>query len=363
MLSSLSLPTPDFVRNLPIPAVGREHDYHEKYDFSTLFYDAFWHDGVVILVCPRLLNFKALLDQMSLRLDGTHADIRGVHHRRRYDVIVLRSPQPPYTLSVELDGWYAEVTVGRCAHRRFAGKNVHVAISRNNDLNWIRDFAVFHRRMHGLQAMILFDNGSDRYAPAEVAEVVRRAGLDDVLVIPAPLPFGPLGLPPYRGKSNYLQAAVLNIARLRFLARARAVLVADIDELVLGRGRSVFDAAVQSPLGLVSFAGDWHYPHPHDAGPARHAQHIYRVPDTRGRTPKYCIAPTGPLRRLGWEVHKPEGFPFGKLLRSRTIRYMHCRMISTGWKSYNRCTMPDVVRPSPQAQDAMADAFGITEAP
>ena len=60
-------------------------------------------------------------------------------------------------LSVGIDGWQEEVAVSPLGREAFAGRNCLVTLSRNNDLRWIRDWAAFHVREHGAEALLLFD--------------------------------------------------------------------------------------------------------------------------------------------------------------------------------------------------------------
>ena len=50
----------------------------------------------------------------------------------------------------------------------FAGRNCLMTLSRDNALDWIRDWAAFHVREHGADAVLFFDNGSTDYRPEEI---------------------------------------------------------------------------------------------------------------------------------------------------------------------------------------------------
>lgn len=50
----------------------------------------------------------------------------------------------------------------------FRNRRVLVTKSKNNDLQRIKDWALFHARAHGADAALLYDNDSDRYTPAEI---------------------------------------------------------------------------------------------------------------------------------------------------------------------------------------------------
>lgn len=350
-LHSLTLPQ-RFRRESPIPPAARHPDFDARHDFRTLWYDAVWRDGAVTLVCPKLFNFEHLIRRAEWRLDGEPARLGRIVRTPRHDLVRLRAPARPARIEIAVEGVTGGSGVSAAALDRFAGKNAHVAISRNNDLRWIADFARFHKQTHGLQAMVLFDNASDAYSIADIEAALAPVGLDAVLVIPTPFAYGPTG------RSKYLQTAVLDIARLRFLARARAVLVCDIDELVIPTGKSVFDAAADSPLGLASVPGKFYYPAPGSQPPHTHAMHYFHMADRPPNQAKYCIVPGGPLRFASWDVHKPNIPSIDKLIRRRDMRFLHCAAVSTNWKGNRRHDIPAGTVEDPQARAALARVFG-----
>ncbi|WP_095588454.1 hypothetical protein [Actibacterium ureilyticum] len=353
-LNGLALPAERFRRHVPAAAQDLPDSFGARHDFNWLWYDAFWRDGRVHLICPKLFNFEPLVRAATWHLDGAPARIARIRRRRRHDIITLRARVKPREIAVAFDGFAGQSAVGDCPFDLFRGLNAHVAISQNNDLQWIHDFALFHKREHGLQAMLLFDNASDRYTPEDIHAALEPVGLDTVAVVPTPYPYGPTG------RYKYLQTSVLDIARLRFLRDSRATLVCDIDELFLTDGPSLFDVAAGSRLGFASFNGYWHYPGADHTGPASHRDHVYTHTPRRGSNSKYCIVPGGPLRWLGWDVHKPDFMSLDKLVRHDRIRFMHCRAVTTNWKGGNRYDSPGDLVIDPDAQRALSRVFGAS---
>jgi hypothetical protein len=255
-------------------AADRGEKYDASYDFLTLSYDAVFapDEGGTVLVCPKLLNLEQVLREGEVRLDGRR--VRPQFRRfRRYDLAVLPCGTRPERVEIAFDGWRGEAAVS-AAERTFAGRNCLLTVSKDNPLRWIADWARFHVRAHGADAALVFDNGSMSYTPGELAEALAGAGLGVVRVAPAPQPYGPIPLRGSRSKGMFLQQALLNLARRRFLGAARAVLQCDVDELVVGRnGRSVFDAAARSRAGFVKFPGVWRTPEGAVDGMALHRDH------------------------------------------------------------------------------------------
>jgi hypothetical protein len=107
--------------------------------------------------------------------------------------------------------------------------------------------------------MVLLDNGSTEYPLRAFEGALRGVGLADFAIISVPLPYG-RKTTRYSIRAKLPQPALMNIARLRSLRQARAVLNADIDELVWVRQGNVFDKTLNSYLGFSAFSGAWRAP-------------------------------------------------------------------------------------------------------
>ncbi len=345
-LASASLGGTDLRRDIPVPESHRPEGYAAAFDATTLWYDAIAGTDRTWLVCPKLLNFEDLLRGVMMRIDGAPAPILRIRGYRRHDIVELGGTGAELALEAGAHGFTCPISPPQTD--RFAGLNTHVAISKDNDPIWLTDFARFHIQHHGLEAMLLFDNGSTTTSLEEIEAALRATGLREVAVVPAPFPYGPRGKPPYARRTKFLQTALLNIARLRFLGCARAVLQCDIDELVWSEGASIFDRAAKSRLGLVRFAGLWHSPPEGSAAPFRHRDHICERAKNPASPTKYAIRPDSLLGRQSWDVHDIEGLPT-PLSITRHAGYLHCRGISTDWKGNNRAR-PSPSVPSPRAE-------------
>ena len=310
----------------------RKEGYSDAFDDLTLWLDAIWHEGKVTLVCPRLNNLAALFRRDSMTLDGTAASPK-LRHFYRHSLVDMTCPTPPEWVSLEAGGTMFRSPVHVSAPERFRDRNVIVTVSRNNDLEWIEDFARFHAETQGAEGIVFVDNASTLYGVDEIRGVFEHAGLD-ALVLRTDLPFGPRGRSPYGNTELYLQTCVLNAVRLRYLQEARAVLCCDIDELVLSRTpATIFDTTWRSRFGFTRFSGEWRFARTEGAGPLiRHDDHALRDPAKSECPAKWCIRPTGPLGDLQWRPHILEGFLFNWAFHSRDFTYHHCRQITTGWK-------------------------------
>ena len=324
-------------RNHIVPADERGPGFDDTYDFHTLIYDAVHlpDEGRVALFAPKLLNLETVFRCGDIRLDGRSARPSWIVRHRRYDVVLLPAGGPPTHLSLAYSGWSGSVTFPPAEAEAFAGRNCLLTMSRDNPLRWIRDWAAYHVREHGADAALFYDNGSQDYGPADLLRALSEVeGLAVVRVVSVTAPYGAFPARGSRSRALFLQTAMWNVARTRFLRDARAVLPCDIDELVTRRGdRSVFDAAVGSWGGYVKFRGAWRT-HRLDPGQQPlHRDHVWLPERPSGCPTKYCVVPSGWLRRNSWNTHNLAWVPFSRAFESDEFAYLHCHGISTHWKS------------------------------
>lgn len=330
---------------LPETAVGlcRErlgdqafHDaaYDAGYDWKTLFYDCF-ADPVaqcITLICPPLLNFRGLMTEAMFTIDGKPTEIREISDLSRCTVIRLAAVDGT-SLTVNHRFFGANIVIGRSFADDLAGMNCVYTISRNNRLEWITDWLHFYVRMHGLDAVVLSDNGSTDYTPKELQDAISGVtGLKRAFILHARYPFGPTAENKSAYKSLFLQRSMAELVRLRFCAKARAVLNADIDELFNAPdGVSVFDATVASEQGYLRADAKWVYVPQLGKSYPRHADHSHVSTSGRPKANrKWCVVPTGPMQGRQWLTH---------FIDSRKDRVdprfcmWHLRQISTNWKT------------------------------
>jgi hypothetical protein len=351
-MASLDLGPSGLGRQPKPPPGGFPEGFDASYDFTTLWYDAMAMPGGVRLVAPSLLNLAAPVRAARFRIGGAPARLARIRRHRRHDVIELTGP-PGAEVEIDLGDWTGRSAVRADRNALFAGLNTAVTLQKDNDPRWIADWVRWHQREHGLQAVLIFDNGSaDGAGP--VAEALAPLGLARAVVVRAPQPYGGLMR---GGGGKFLQSALLNLARLGYLARARAVLQVDVDELVWPGGGPIFDRAVASRLGFVPFRGLWMSPAPAAEAPYLHASHSHRVPGEKPCPAKYCVVPGGWMGGFSWEVHNLENAPPARWLAPKDLGYWHCRAITTDWKNERSAVAPDG-EPDPAAAAALAQGLG-----
>ena len=358
-LSGIELPPHDeFRRDCILPPELYGPDIDDHYDFHTLIYDAFYvsRKRSICLICPKLLNFERLIREGKFTADGEDIRISSIWQFKRYAQIWLRCRRKPANLRFQHGSLDATIPIAQEQSEVFRGLNCAVLKSKDNDLVWIRDWAQYHVRVHGLQGVIFFDNASTRYDPSDILETLRKVpGLQRAQVISAPFRFG------YKrfGDTMFLQVALLNIARLRFCSQAAAVLCTDLDELVKPvPPAGIFAATRRSPLGYLLFRGRWRHAGPTgDIDAVRHASHVYRTLDDMCPATKYCISPQGLCGFSHWDVHGAvRGFLKNYLTTSK-IEYWHCRQITTNWKYDRGASGVDQLEIDPETARILGECF------
>ncbi|MEM8980120.1 MAG: hypothetical protein AAGD04_11595 [Pseudomonadota bacterium] len=342
------------------PAAHQPPDYMQGYDAKTLWYDAIWDAGRITVVLPKPLNFTKLLRQAQITLDDQPTKIQRFRVFRRHALITLPAPSRAKRLEMKGENWRLSSPVHAAEPELFEGLNAGLMISKDNDLQWIEDWARFHIHHHGLEALALIDNGSTRYEPSDILDAMERAGLKAGYVARTELPYGPKAKPgPYRHGSTFLQTAHLNAMRRRVLSKARAVLQCDLDELVWAQGQSIFDLCKANRFGFIRFPGSWRRISTQTERLPRHADHRFSRQGDRTCPHKYCIDPQGPFGKAEFNPHRLEDHWLAATFSSKRAEFWHCASISTNWKTPERSATTGSV-PDPIAQKALEEVFGAS---
>ena len=236
--SSIELPlNRNARRSAPRPQEQRDPGYDDAFEATFLFYDIFWRGGEVVMIGPPLRNLLPILDVARIELDG--AAIPHLPKPRELDRVQISSipaARPAGNLSFDA-GWVtAQVTVQRQHNEVFNGRKVLFTLSKNNDLSWIEDWIDFHVRVHGVDAVLIYDNASDRYGPDELLDRMRSIpGILAAVVVPWPYKYGPAGPLGQALSGQRLLPASYARARATTISFAdtAAILQIDIDEMLI----------------------------------------------------------------------------------------------------------------------------------
>jgi hypothetical protein len=341
-LSPLELdPSSSVLRTMPRPAPLRQSSYEEEFDFRTIFYDCFVSaDGTWrIFLGPPLLNLEEIvLPAVPMSFNcRTSSDIVLRNYGLRTSQLWLRTWKNRADLPAGIFR-QSEIAIQPNHFRLFRDRKVLLTLSKDNDLQWIRDWVHFFVRKHAADAVLFYDNNSTKYEIADIEEAILSIhGVEAAAVVPWPYKYGPQGWscePQLPWDSNFSQSGVLEHARLRFLTLAQAVINADIDELVLTKnGVSVFELVEKSNTGYLQYSGQWIEGATDssivDRSP-RHVDFTYRfAAPTEQCTSKWVVAPRRAPQHAYWCTHAVAGMEPDPL--SEAVSHRHFRAINTGW--------------------------------
>ena len=345
-LSELTLNTSGPLRReRPRPEEFRQPEYDAQFDFHTIFYDYFLSaDGLhSILVGPPLFNLK---DAVYATLEQSMPPALPAEVRNQDRIVQAWLPPTVTSLKLPPDVFEQSRMVVQPSHcQLFNGKKVLLTKSKDNDLVWIRDWALFFASRHGCNAILFYDNGSTKYHSDAVRDTLSKVpGIEVAIVVDWPYRFGPQGSPIW--DSDFSQYGILEHARHRFLAHAEGVVNADIDEFILTEnGSSVFDYLRRSKTGYLKYVGRWiESATCLNREPRRHADFVYQEVGRDDAKAKWTVNPRRCPPRSQWRVHDITGMHFDDEL-TQAISIRHFCAITTNWM-YERYlpTVPNASR-------------------
>ena len=325
-------------RAAPRPEESQQPHYLSRFDDRTVLYDTFSIGSDVVLSGPPLANLRMWFSPTTLVVDGHpvpgKATMRDIPRTQRS---LIQGVRGATTVGFRPDGRRAVTSqVGDDLSHLFAGTRALVTMSKDNDLQWIKDWVTFYHRVHGIDAVLIYDNNTSAYSPKQLAAAIDTVpGVRSGVVVSWNFPYGPGGGHDNVWDSDFCQYSALEHAKLRFLREAHSVTNADVDELVVtDDGESVVAHAERSSEGILVYAGRWVdqvTQTPMD--PARVPRFIdYRFHSGRGATTKWTLLPA----RLGlvpqWGVHSVSGVNHEI---STSIQHRHFAGVNTNWK-YDR---------------------------
>ena len=241
----------------------------------------------------------------------------------------------------------------------FAGLNTLFAFRWDETADQLAENLAYHAVHHGLQGALIVNRApaTEPGAFAERLEQALQGCALRVVLLDCPLPLGRPDTPaentaylapdapgkdrmrlpePDPWRAPLAEAIIYEIAKWRYLARARAVLTLDVSDILSPResgAPTAFDLCQQSRSGVVSLAGRRVYPWRVRAGqPAAFGDHICHVFDARRGVARWGVAPlkaglenTWRQVRIAYAAPDAEAVPF---LRAMAIR-VPGRAIST----------------------------------
>ena len=335
-------------RTMPRLPHLRQPDYEQKFDFKTVFYDCFRSVDAswCVLLGPPLINLEPVVipDLPNLLRCQSSLDVRLISHmpgksrENPSTQLWLRTTKSRADLPNDVFR-QSEIVVQPNHCDIFLDRKVLLTLSKNNELSWIGDWVHFFARRHGCDAVLFYDNASTKYEISAIHETISSIpGIEVVIVVNWPYMYGPQGSdrdagpPKLPWDSAYSQPGVLEHARHRFLRLARAVVNADVDELVITTDKvSLFELTCCSKTGYLKYPGYWIESATKSTGKfPRHFDFVYRSADLVKSPSKWTVAPRRCPTHATWLPHRISGMECDAL--SSLVSFRHFRAISTGWK-------------------------------
>ena len=152
----------DPIRDPPRPLSLRHESYEDDFDFTTVFYDCFWNSAgdAIILIGPPLLNLEKDLDLAIIAYPSmARCEVALRHMFLGCQVIV---PPPVGTTGLVMRTSASESFIAPQPNlcELFRNRRIAFTLSRDNELTWIRDWAVFNKNYHGCDGILIYDNNT-----------------------------------------------------------------------------------------------------------------------------------------------------------------------------------------------------------
>jgi len=238
--------------------------------------------------------------------------------------VMAQGHSPTLPLRLALATGTVEIVPDAPAAEIFAGRNVLLALRLEEPAEVVLDWLAYHAGQHGAEGAVIINRappdspagGAEHFAAALQAGLAARGLALPVAVLGSAVPLGKPGWGPENhpwlapdapGKDRMAapapdpwraplgQGLVYEIAKWRYLSRARAVLTLDVTDILAARAPDApgaFDLCAQAPGGVVLLAGRRIYPWRVRPGqPERFGDHICRQFDARRGIARWGVAP------------------------------------------------------------------------
>lgn len=346
--SAVFLPEGAALRRMPrAPRRRRPQAFWSQFEDRALVYDAFWSDDgtKIILSSPPPNSLATEWTEARFTAQPSGQTLTPAFSISRSTMTVALPDAPADTRAIALDfaGQTFAFDVQPGLGDAFAGRRVMFTMNKDNDLDWMALWADWHARLHGVDAIIVFDNGSTRYGTDAIARTLLDvAGIKRVAVPSWPFRYGPVdpGVLFHPYWANFLQVASFRVTVSRLAPRAAGLLNCDIDELVgTGPDGGVFDALERSENGLVTLKGTWVETDVAEdvADQSHHLRYRYRRknPLKAVCADKWALDP-----RREWAqdfaftpmMHRIYGLSRSAGANTQRLPFFHFKGINTNWK-------------------------------
>jgi len=351
-LATVSIPPESGLRRkMPRPENLRQPGYEDEFDFYTINFDCFWSDeSTISLIGPPRLGFKNLTQENTFSFyDATDRPIKvsrdNMHLRpgkRQHEWTINGVPSEVQKMGFA----YGKIgnfkrNISPAGSQLFAGKRALMTIFKYDPLPWIKEWASFYVGYHATNAILLYNNGATDFTSKELIEALSDIkGLELVVVVDWPFPYGPQAGFSNQWDSTYCQTGAMQHAFKRFLRQSKSVINQDIDELSVHTShQSLHELVEAAPGNYLMFNGIWATHEGADTDlpvlqNRLHRDYIFNELDKDKRQycgEKWAVVPKACPPEAQWRAHRiacmdePENSIAG-------LQYRHFRNLTMRWK-------------------------------
>lgn len=289
----------------------QQANYKDLFDYYRLFADIYFNvDGNIELIGPPLLNLREFVERAEFYIDGRLVGGIIIEELDRMSRITLPCDNQEVSLLRVKIGNQVFVKEIQPSHLDFfKDKNVLVTQQRDNPIEWILYWILYHIEHHGIDSVLIYDNGSMSYTIAELEKSIAKIDhLKKICIVSWDILWGPTGGPNQVWDSDYGQHQAWMHALGRFLKKSNSVIIDDVDELPLHENNiSILDMLniIEEPVLLfkrrnIVDVGI-------DIKPRLHYHTIMYELDKPLASPKYAFSPKKLNKDTQLLVHRVSG--------------------------------------------------------
>lgn len=341
----------NFKRVPPREPADRQENYLDRFDFHTLFSDAFVQDGRVWLIGPPFANLEKEIRACTFKwnwqdvTESVHFENCNRMSRASFPVgekngyLEISGPLGEWSLDVETPPF------------EFGGTHMLVTQQQDNRLEWIAYWAFFNVQVNKVDSIIIYDNCSELYSAERIDQVLARIpGLKNHLVVKWDTPYGVPGGPNSVWDSDFGQHISWEHCRRAFGSQAESVCIIDIDELPVSRsGKSLPDELHDSGKPALFFNRQPIRQYPNRSenfeGPRVHGD--FSLGETRGAwlASKYVYSPSRLPENAQLLVHRISDLGDSQEA-SESVFAGHFDAIRVRWRHDEKSQVPTVSDPT-----------------
>lgn len=329
-------------------------------NFEKLYdYDTIWNDAVqinknrILLIGPPLYDTKDFLIPHCNVFDPTGNDLRCKSQEMDRACVVHVETHDWIDHVIFYDGKVSYKIPVNHISNIFNNKKVIVTISKNHPISWLKQWIDYHKVVHNVEGLLLYNNQSTIYTSQQLEQQLIR---DDMIikVVDYDVPFGVMGGGDWEWEgrkgtylpwdSDFAQYVQMEHAKWRYLHCAKLAINADTDELlIIKSGHTLDQVADYCETGehsVLLYDGIWIEPIDSHTNviakdisfEERNFSNYYHTEHSNGRGigVKWLLNPKRNLQ-YQWHLHKT----YGPHIKTSEITFGHYFAMNTSW-SYQR---------------------------